>query len=155
MTNVNRLLRAATLLAVVLSTVVAEPISLHPKNPHYYFLFRGKAIALITSAEHYGAVMNLDFDYHRYLATLEADGLNYTRLFGGKLSRASREIIRNRAKRFSACAGSIPGTLGSQRTPRVTRKAETSSTSTAGIKLSLNDSATSCQTQQGEASSSR
>ena len=28
-------------------------------------------------------MLNRDFDYHRYLATLEADGLNYTRLFGG------------------------------------------------------------------------
>jgi hypothetical protein len=60
----------------------AGPISLHPKNPHY-FLFRGKATALITSGEHYGAVMNADFDYHKYLATLAADGLNYTRLFPG------------------------------------------------------------------------
>lgn len=59
-----------------------QPIRLHPANPHY-FLFRGKAVALITSGEHYGAVLNRDFDYHRYLATLEADGLNYTRLFGG------------------------------------------------------------------------
>jgi hypothetical protein len=57
-------------------------IQLHPSNPHY-FLFRGKAVALITSGEHYGAVLNKDFDYHRYLATLEADGLNYTRLFTG------------------------------------------------------------------------
>lgn len=59
-----------------------QPIRLHPANPHY-FLFRGKAVALITSGEHYGAVINADFDYHRYLATLEADGLNYTRLFTG------------------------------------------------------------------------
>src|SRR5208282_5362348 len=59
-----------------------QPIRLHPANPHY-FLFRGKAVALITSGEHYGAVLNRDFDYHRYLATLEADGLNYTRLFAG------------------------------------------------------------------------
>lgn len=57
-------------------------IRLHPANPHY-FLFRGKAVVLITSGEHYGAVLNRDFDYHRYLSTLEADGLNYTRLFTG------------------------------------------------------------------------
>lgn len=59
-----------------------QPIRLHPGNPHY-FLFRGKATVLITSGEHYGAVLNPDFDFHRYLATLEADGLNYTRLFSG------------------------------------------------------------------------
>lgn len=60
----------------------AEPICLHPENPHY-FLFRGKPTVLITSGEHYGAVLNLDFDYGKYLDTLAADGLNHTRLFVG------------------------------------------------------------------------
>jgi len=55
---------------------------MHPENPHY-FLWRGKAMALITSAEHYGAVLNLDFDGRRYLETLEKDGMNYTRIFAG------------------------------------------------------------------------
>ncbi len=59
-----------------------EPIRLNPRNPHY-FLYGGKTIALVTSGEHYGSVINADFDYHTYLATLAADGLNYTRLFGG------------------------------------------------------------------------
>ena len=59
-----------------------HPIQLHPANPHY-FLFRGKTTVLVTSGEHYGAVLNLDIDFHRYLSTLQADGLNYTRLFGG------------------------------------------------------------------------
>jgi hypothetical protein len=58
------------------------PIALHPGNPHY-FQWRGRPTLLITSAEHYGAVMNLDFDYRRYLDTLAADGLNYTRVFSG------------------------------------------------------------------------
>ncbi len=57
-------------------------IALHPDNPHY-FIWRGRPTILITSAEHYGAVMNLDFDYRRYLDTLSADGLNYTRVFSG------------------------------------------------------------------------
>jgi hypothetical protein len=59
-----------------------EPIRLHPDNPHY-FLFRGRAVALITNGEHYGAVLNPDFDYRKYLATLQKEGLNYTRIFGG------------------------------------------------------------------------
>ena len=59
-----------------------DPIRLDPQNPHY-FLYRGRTIALITSGEHYGSVINADFDYHKYLATIEAEGLNYTRLFGG------------------------------------------------------------------------
>ncbi len=60
----------------------AEPIRLHPKNPHY-FLFRGKPTVLVTSGEHYGSVLNAGFDYKKYLATLAADEMNFTRIFGG------------------------------------------------------------------------
>jgi hypothetical protein len=59
-----------------------KPLALHPENPHY-FLFRGKPTVLITSGEHYGAVLNLDFDYVRYLDELQASGLNQTRTFAG------------------------------------------------------------------------
>jgi hypothetical protein len=75
-------------LSGLLSTQVAanpdspKPIRLHPRNPHY-FLFRGRAVALITNGEHYGAVLNPDFDFRKYLATLAKDGLNYTRIFAG------------------------------------------------------------------------
>lgn len=58
------------------------PIQLHPDNSHY-FLYKGKALALITSAEHYGALLNLDFDYQAYLRTLANEGMNYTRIFTG------------------------------------------------------------------------
>ncbi len=58
------------------------PIALHPDNPHY-FIFRGKPTILITSAEHYGAVLNLDFDYIPYLDELHARGFNLTRTFTG------------------------------------------------------------------------
>ncbi len=43
---------------------------------------------LVTSGEHYGAVLNLDFDYKRYLRALAADKLNLTRVFTG----AYREV---------------------------------------------------------------
>ncbi|MGB7280930.1 MAG: hypothetical protein WBE13_01610 [Candidatus Acidiferrum sp.] len=92
---IHKAICAVAFLALFLSVVQAapqraskspasksQPIRLDPANPHY-FLFRGKAVALITSGEHYGAVLNPDFDYQKYLATLEADGLNYTRLFTG------------------------------------------------------------------------
>ncbi|HEV3083136.1 MAG TPA: cellulase family glycosylhydrolase [Gemmataceae bacterium] len=59
-----------------------QPLALHPDNPHY-FLFRGKPAVLVTSGEHYGAVLNLDFDCRKYLATLAADELNLTRTFSG------------------------------------------------------------------------
>jgi len=38
---------------------------------------------LITAGEHYGAVMNLDFDYKRYLDELKANRFNLTRVGGG------------------------------------------------------------------------
>ncbi len=66
------------------------PIALHPENPHY-FLWRGKPTVLITSGEHYGAVLNLEFDYVRYFEVLQQDGLNLTRTFSG----AYREVPGN------------------------------------------------------------
>ncbi|MBO0723534.1 MAG: cellulase family glycosylhydrolase [Blastocatellia bacterium] len=68
--------------AVTGQTRKATPISLHPGNPHY-FLWRGKPRILITSGEHYGAVLNLDFDYPAYLDALAKDRLNCTRIFTG------------------------------------------------------------------------
>lgn len=62
--------------------VPAAPITLHPENAHC-FLFRGRPVLLIGSGEHYGAVLNGGFDWRRYLGTLAASGLNYTRLFSG------------------------------------------------------------------------
>jgi len=58
------------------------PIRLHPDNPHY-FLWQDRPTLLVTSGEHYGAVLNLDFDFRTYLDTLAADGLNLTRTFTG------------------------------------------------------------------------
>ncbi len=59
-----------------------KPLSLHPQNPHY-FLFRGEPAILIGSTEHYGAVMNLDFDYVLYLDELAANGLKCNPYFSG------------------------------------------------------------------------
>ncbi|MGV8878104.1 MAG: cellulase family glycosylhydrolase [Sphingobacteriaceae bacterium] len=59
-----------------------KSIALHPENPHY-FTYQGKPTVLITSGEHYGAVVNLDFDYIKYLDELKSKGLNLTRTFTG------------------------------------------------------------------------
>jgi hypothetical protein len=85
----------------------ADPIRLHPENPRY-FLFRGKPTVLVTSGEHYGAVLNLDFDYKRYLKTLAADRLNLTRTFAGSYREApgnfsiSENTLAPRPDRFIA-----------------------------------------------------
>jgi hypothetical protein len=72
----------ALLLAPALAAAADRPLALHPDNPHY-FLFRGKPTVLLTSGEHYGAVLNRDFDYVRYLDTLQKAGFNLTRTFSG------------------------------------------------------------------------
>ena len=48
-----------------------------------YFEFRGKPTVLVTSGEHYGAVLNLDLDFVPYLAELQTRGFNLTRTFSG------------------------------------------------------------------------
>ena len=54
------------------------------RNPHY-FEYKGKEILLITSAEHYGAVISANFDYIKYFDALHEYGLNYTRIYPGAI----------------------------------------------------------------------
>ena len=65
-------------------SALGDPIRVCPVNPHYYF-YEDKPILLITSAEHYGAVINKDFDYVAYFDALRAHGLNYTRFYPGAM----------------------------------------------------------------------
>ena len=62
---------ASVLILAAVAAAADKPLSLHPDNPHY-FLFRGKPTILLTSGEHYGAVLNADFDYLPYLDELKA-----------------------------------------------------------------------------------
>ncbi len=86
--NYEKIVKAclAFLLIFLFSTpfILAQgkPISLHPVNPHY-FNYKEKPAMLITSGEHYGSVINLDFDYLAYLDELQSKGLNLTRIFTG------------------------------------------------------------------------
>jgi len=90
--NIRVLLAAWLSAFAFMSTIMAtksaaqEPSSrffaLHADNPHY-FSWRAKPTILVTSGEHYGAVLNLDFDFVRYLDELQTHGLNHTRTFSG------------------------------------------------------------------------
>jgi hypothetical protein len=71
-----------TLTVPAADSTAFKPLQLLPENPHY-FLFRGKPTVLVTSGEHYGAVLNQDFDYLTYLDTLKAEGMNLTRVVPG------------------------------------------------------------------------
>ena len=76
------LLVCVSFLSVGRTEEVVKPLCLHPDNPHY-FVYRNQPTVLIGSGEHYGAVLNLDFNYVLYLDTLAESGLNHTRTFSG------------------------------------------------------------------------
>ncbi|MDF1548657.1 MAG: PA14 domain-containing protein [Bacteroidales bacterium] len=59
-----------------------EPVKQCNENPRY-FSYKGKPTILMGSTEHYGAVLNLDFDYMSYLDELQKCNLNLTRTFTG------------------------------------------------------------------------
>lgn len=59
-----------------------HPIRVHPDAPHY-LQFRERPVVLVSSSEHYGAVINGDFDLVAYLDALAAFGMNYTRIYPG------------------------------------------------------------------------
>ena len=69
----------------------SEPIHLHPGNPHCFF-YKEQPLLLITAGEHYGAVLNPDFDYIAYLDTLKKYGLNLTRVFSGAYVENEKDI---------------------------------------------------------------
>ena len=118
---------APLLLAALLPAAPpAEPLALHPDNPHY-FLFRGKPTVLVTSGEHYGAVLNPDFDYVKYLDELNADGLNLTRTFSGVYCEAAGVVRHHRQHaRPDGRQAHLPRGPGPRR--RATPTAATSST---------------------------
>lgn len=77
-------MRTLTLLILATGAALADPapLRLHPDNPRY-LEFRGRPALLIGSGEHYGAVLNADFDFMKYLDELARHGLTHTRTFTG------------------------------------------------------------------------
>ncbi len=73
----------------------AEPIKVFPGNPHY-FMRDGRPFVLVTSDHHYGAVIDADFDYVRFLDGLAAAGMNLTRIYpGGMFEPVDKYIAAN------------------------------------------------------------
>ncbi|NLF00328.1 MAG: cellulase family glycosylhydrolase [Anaerolineales bacterium] len=56
------------------------PVMLHPENRRY-FLYAGRPVVLITATEHYGAVINRNMDYVRYLDEMVDKQLTLSRCF--------------------------------------------------------------------------
>jgi Cellulase (glycosyl hydrolase family 5) len=76
------LLLALLTASLTLSAQSANVLRLDIRNAHY-LAYLGQPIVLIGSGEHYGSVVNLDFDYKKYLLANTTDGMNTTRLFTG------------------------------------------------------------------------
>lgn len=55
-------------------------VRIHPHNPRY-LLFRNKPLVLVTATEHYGSVINLRFDFEKYLEDTAEHNLTLTRTF--------------------------------------------------------------------------
>lgn len=60
--------------------VEAGAVRIHPENGKY-FLFRGKPLVLIAAGEHYGSVVNREFDFDRYLEDAADKKQTMTRTF--------------------------------------------------------------------------
>ncbi len=78
----NKFFLSCLFILMLFNAVDAQPVALHPENSHY-LIFNKKPLVLVTSAEHYGSVINQDFNYKKYLETMHKEGLNYTRIFTG------------------------------------------------------------------------
>ena len=68
--------RVAAFLLILSCTIVVkgQPLELLKENPHY-FSYQGKPTVIVGSGEHYGAVMNLDFDEDYFVIPTNFIGL--------------------------------------------------------------------------------
>ena len=81
---------AAALLLAACAT--AEPVRAWATNPRY-FARDGKPLVLVTSDHHYGAVIDADFDFARYLEALAAAGMNLTRIYPGGMFEVEDKYV--------------------------------------------------------------
>jgi hypothetical protein len=68
-------------------------MEIYSGNPHY-FSYLGKPVVLLTSDQHYGAVINRDFDYEAFLDKLGSHGLNFTRIYPGAYIEREDEYVK-------------------------------------------------------------
>ena len=82
-----------TILFLAGAAAWAEPVKVWPANPRY-MMFQGKPIVLVTSDHHYGAVMDRDFDFAKFLAYLGRSGMNLTRIYPGGMFEPTDKYVR-------------------------------------------------------------
>jgi hypothetical protein len=72
----------ATVFLIVTVACKNQPVNVFKANPHYFY-YKNKPLVLITSDHHYGAVIDLDFNYEKFLDYLSVNGMNLTRIYPG------------------------------------------------------------------------
>jgi hypothetical protein len=86
------ILLAALGLLLSMPAASAEPVRVWRTNPHY-FEYKGKPVLLITSDHHYGAVIDLDFDFSRFLDYMATNGMNLARIYPGGMFEAPDKYL--------------------------------------------------------------
>jgi hypothetical protein len=122
--------------------LAAEPIRVWAANPRYFERDR-RPVVFVTSDHHYGAVIDADFDYVRFLDTLAASGMNLTRIYPGAMFEATDKYVS---------PGHARGTPARTRRWRSPVTPPTSTISTAGIPRTSRVCATSSSRPRGAAS---
>ena len=83
---------AALVLLFAAAAAAAEPVRVFRHNPHY-FERDGRPLVLVTSDHHYGAVIDADFDFVRFLDALAAGGANLTRIYPGGMFEVEDKYV--------------------------------------------------------------
>jgi hypothetical protein len=68
------------------------PVAVCPANGHY-LMYRSKPIILVTSDHHYGAVIDGEFDYGKFLDYLGENGMNLTRIYPGGMFEPDNKFV--------------------------------------------------------------
>ena len=82
----------AFVLVLLPASSLKSQVTVSKINPHYLF-YQNKPIILITSDHHYGAVIDLDFNFVKYLTYLSDNGLNLTRIYPGGMFEPSDKYL--------------------------------------------------------------
>jgi hypothetical protein len=70
-----------------------SPVTICDSNPHY-FSYKDKPVVLISSDHHYGAVVDKDFDFAKYLEYLSDNGMNVTRIYPGGMFETPDKYLK-------------------------------------------------------------
>jgi hypothetical protein len=82
-----------TVVFIIIATACSNnPVKVCPTNPHYFY-YKDKPLVLVTSDHHYGAIIDLDFDYVKFLEYLAGSGMNLTRIYPGGMFEPTDKFI--------------------------------------------------------------